>query len=363
VRWLLDLARDHRLAGWVLFPAADPEAKLVASKHAELSAVYRVTTPPWEIARWAFDKRLTNECAESAGIAVPWTHYPRNRREVAQLDCRFPLILKPSVRDRKNAFTNAKAWRVDDRDALLARYEQAAALVGDQAVMLQELIPGRGEAQFSHAALWDRGKPLASLVAQRARQFPIDFGYTSTYVRTIERAEVADAAERFMRAIEYSGIAEIEFKYDHRDRAYKILDVNARAWTWIALGQIAGTDFPYLQWLATMGEPVPAVEAKPGAAWMHLSRDFVAACQEMSLGALSPGAYLKSFSDPLTFAAFAGDDPLPGAVDLPLVAWRIAGRRLSGLKRTLEGAGGAVFEAPVSRDPPKGGDGAPRRLG
>src|SRR5581483_762925 len=241
-------AQEHHLDGWVLFPAADAEAKLISQRHDELSRVFRLTTPPPDVMQWALDKRMTNERATSLGLDIPWSHYPRGRADVARLDCRFPVILKPTVRDRRNAFTAAKAWRVDNREQLVARYDQAVSLVGEQGIVLQELIPGRGVAQFSYAAVWDRGRPVASLVARRTRQFPIDFGYTSTFVQTIENDDVEAAAYKMLRSLEYNGLAEVEFKYDHRDDRYKLLDINARAWTWIALGGGAGTDFPYLQW-------------------------------------------------------------------------------------------------------------------
>src|SRR5207302_4833666 len=133
----------------------------------------------------------------------------------------------PTVREQRNAFTRAKAWRVDDRSALLARYQEAAALVGERAIVLQELIPGGGSTQFSYAGVWHRGSPVASLVARRTRQYPIDFGYTSTFVETVHRPEVEDAACRFLRSLDFTGLVEVEFKYDARDGRYKILDVNA----------------------------------------------------------------------------------------------------------------------------------------
>jgi D-aspartate ligase len=330
---LLQLARTHRLDGWVLFAGGDAEVRLISQHHAALAAVYRVTSPPWEIARVAYDKRLTHQRAAELGLAVPWSAYPRDREDVETLDCRFPVILKPTVRERRNAFTLAKAWRVDDRAALVARYAEAAALVGERAIVLQELIPGGGERQFSFAALCERGEPLLSLVARRSRQYPIDFGYTSTFVEIVERPEVEEAARRILRSLDYSGLVEIEFKHDARDGGYKILDINARAWTWVGLGRIAGTDFPYAAWQLARGESVTPARGRPGAAWMHVARDLVAAVQERLAGVRSPISYLHVVGRPLVFAAFALDDPLPGIVELPVVGLRVLTRRIPDMLR------------------------------
>jgi len=327
-QFLVELGQRHELNGWVLLAGGDPEVRLVAQNHAALATIFRLTTPPWEQVQWAFDKHRTYEHAASLGIDCPQSFYPRGSADVARIDARFPLILKPTVRNSRNAFTIEKAWRVDDRAELIARYEQALAMVGEDAIVVQELIPGRGAAQFSYAALWENGAPVASLVATRARQYPIDFGYTSTLVRSIEHPIVEAAACRFLASIDYSGLGEVEFKYDVRDGRYKLLDVNARSWTWNGLGATAGVDFAHLLWRIKMGESVPAVRGRAGAAWINLSRDVVAAVQEMWAGTLSISDYVKSLRSPLVFAASASDDIVPGIVDLPLVAWRTLTRRL-----------------------------------
>src|SRR5260221_11167636 len=85
----------------------------------------------------------------------------------------------------------SKAWRVVDRASLLACYDEASALVGPGNLMVQEIIPGGGESQFSYAALFRDGLSLASLVARGTRQYPIDFGQFSTFVETREEPHVA----------------------------------------------------------------------------------------------------------------------------------------------------------------------------
>ncbi|HEY1756899.1 MAG TPA: hypothetical protein VGG72_16115 [Bryobacteraceae bacterium] len=322
---LLAFGRRHCLNGWVLFPGGDAEAKFISQNHDRLSQLFRLTTPPWETVRWAADKRLTYECAARLGIGFPESYYPANRAAIAQLPCRFPAILKPANREKTNPFTLAKAWRVDDRESLLRRYDEAAGY-GEDAIIVQEMIPGNGSTQFSYAAVCDGGVPVASLVARRARQYPIDFGFTSTLVTSIEQSEIEDLACRFLSEIEYTGMAEIEFKYDVRDACFKILDFNARTWAWQSLGRLAGVDFAHVMWRVSMGEDVERIRGRAGVSWVHFSRDVVAAWQEMRAGNLSFGGYLRSLRTPLEFAVFAKDDPLPGILDLPLMVTRVLRR-------------------------------------
>lgn len=326
--FLMELAVRHRLDGWMLIAGGDQELRLMSRHRAELSKLFRVTTPDWETARWAYDKRLTYQRAGTLQIDVPRSYFPRSRQDVEQLECRFPIILKPAVHETENAFTQAKAWQVDDRTSLVSRYDQAASLVGEEAIVLQELIPGDGATQFSYAAVWDRGVPVASLVARRTRQYPINFGFTSTFVETVAAPEVEDAACRLLQSLGYSGPVEVEFKFDERDGHFKLLDVNARIWTWIALGALAGVDFPMIQWRLAMGETMARARGRAGVGWMHGSRDVVAACHEMLVRRLTPAGYFRSIDKPLVFAAFAADDLKPGLVDLPVVALRLLARRM-----------------------------------
>ena len=328
LQFLLSLAANQGLSGWVLIAGGDAELRFMSQHHAALSSLYRITVPSWETARWAHDKRLTCARAAALGIDHPLCYHPRGRDDLARLDCRFPVILKPATRERMNAFTRAKAWRCDDLATLRSRYAQASDLVGEDAIVVQELIPGAGAAQLSYAGVWDRGFPIASMVARRTRQYPADFGYSSTFVETIEQNEVEDLACRFLRSLNHSGLAEVEFKFDVRDGRYKLLDVNARVWTWNALGAIAGVDFAHVLWRLAMGEAVTPIRGHANAAWMHDWLDVWAACREMLAGNLSPLSYLRCWGANITFAGFAGDDPLPGVVDLPIGLARVLARRL-----------------------------------
>ena len=179
-------------------------------------------------------------------------------------------------------------------------------------------------------------------MARRQRQYPIEFGYTSTLVETIDLPEVEAAASRFLGALDFNGLVEVEFKYDARDSTYKILDVNARAWTWIALGAAAGIDFAALQWRLAAGEQITPMAARCGVSWQYLTRDLAASVAEMLTHRLPPLAYLRSLRRSSAGAVFAWDDPWPAVIDLPLSAMRVGLRRL---KRSERNAAAAALQS------------------
>jgi predicted ATP-grasp superfamily ATP-dependent carboligase len=324
--YLLDLAAHDGIDGWVVFPSGDEAAALLAHHHARLSAHYRLTVPPWEVTRWAYDKRRTYELASEIGLPIPWTYCPASRAELATLDCPFPVVLKPAHKERVlNRLMIDKAWRAEDRPTLLARYDEACAVMDPALIVVQELVPGGGETQFSYAALCVEGCSLASLVARRTRQYPADFGRSSTYVETIEDPGIRASAERLLAAMGYTGLVEVEFKRDPRSGGFKLLDVNPRVWGWHTLGKRAGVDFPYLYWRLLRDEPVTEIQAQAGVRWIHFLPDLLGVLRSARAGNIAPRAYLRSVRFPLSSPIFAVDDPLPALAEVPLTmsqGWR-----------------------------------------
>jgi D-aspartate ligase len=323
---LLDLADRSELEGWVLFPTDDDTVLLVARHHATLGKRFRLTTPPWERLRPAVDKHLLLAVARDAGVDSPWTYCPRARDDVRALDCPFPVIVKPAFREGMNRLTSAKAWRVDDRSSLLSRFDEACAIVGPDQIMIQEFIPGGTECQLSYAALCVDGQPRATVVARRSRQFPVAIGRASTHVETAQDGDVVRASERLLKALQLTGIAEIEYKRDPRDGRCKLLDVNPRVWGWHSVCTAAGVDFPQLAWQLALGETIPQQHGRAGVRWVRMTTDLFASAHEIALGHLSLVAYVLSLRSPIETAIFAPDDPMPGLLEIPLLAYLLAKR-------------------------------------
>ena len=327
--YLLTLCAEHHLDGWMLIPTDDYTVGLVSRNHASLSSKYHLTVPPWEKLQWACDKRLLHRLAKKLNVHQPWTACPADRDELAGMDCPFPVILKPAVRLQPSSLAIPKAWLVENRDALLARFEEASAFLSADNLILQEVVPGGGESQYSFAALCRDGRTLASLVARRTRQFPRDFGQLSTYVETVDAPEIVEPAERLLAEIQFTGLAEVEFKRDPRNGTLKVLDINPRVWGWHTLSRRAGVDFPYLLWLLVRGEPVPPSRGRAGERWVHWTADLRLAIEEIFAGRISLRDYLRSIRGPMESAIFAWEDPLPGLLDLPLFAWAACKRLVS----------------------------------
>lgn len=308
---LLREGRQHQLNGWVLFPVNDEYVEAVSANHQLLSSIYRVTTAPPEVTMFALDKRLTYRRADELGIAAPWTAVGNSLAEIEADGVPYPVILKPAVNHHFFPQTNIKALPADNPSELQRGFAQMSRYIPADEILVQERIPGGGENQFSFCAVCKDGRVYASLVAQRRRQYPVDFGNASTFVETTTQTVVKEAGRRFLESIGFNGIAEVEFKFDPRDGKYKILDVNPRTWGWHTLGKAAGIDFTYLLWRQAVGLPVAPVETHQRAAWIREITDFVAIAKSRNRMAEVKRLLGALYRCKFTSATFSLLDPVP----------------------------------------------------
>ena len=321
VEAVLGVGRRMGLEGWVLYPTRDELVATLSRHHDELSHVFRVPTPGWKSVQWAWDKRNTYRLAGQLGIPTPRTWYPEELGDLDAIDMEPPLAIKPAIKEHFVYATKAKAWRANSRSELENRFLEAAALVPRGEVMVQEIIPGDGCQQYSYCAFFKNGQAGGSMVARRRRQHPPEFGRATTYAETIDLPLLEELSQRFLKAIDYYGLVELEYKLDPRDGAFKLLDVNARTWGYHTLGFRAGVDFPHLLFLDQMGSPVPRCRAQAGVRWIRLVTDVPTCMLEMLGGRLPWREFLQSLRTFQIESVFCREDMLPGVMELAIVPY------------------------------------------
>lgn len=325
---VLEVGHRFGLKGWVLFPTRDETVAAISRHRARLAEFFRVTTPDWNTVQWAWDKKNTHILAKQLGIPAPETWSPRSTEELAALYPRLPLAIKPAVKENFFYATGKKAWRADTPEELNQLFARANQEIKPEEVMVQEIIPGDGKHQFSYCAFFRDGKAHSSLVARRNRQHPHEFGRAATYVESVERPAIEELSERFLKAIDYYGLVEVEFKQDPRDGQYKLLDVNARAWGFHSIGLPAGIDFPYLVYADQMGEEVEQRRGESGVGWLRLITDVPTVLTGLLLGRLKLGAYLSSLRRTRVESVFCLEDPWPSFAEVVLLPYLIVKKYL-----------------------------------
>jgi predicted ATP-grasp superfamily ATP-dependent carboligase len=325
VSFLLNIGKKYHLEQWVLFPTQDEVVQLIACNISQLSQVYRLVTQDWDVVRWANDKRLTYRMAEKVGVPYPKTAYVTHKDELATLNIPFPVIIKPAISVHFQYATRLKALPASSLQELFTQYESATANIPSDEVMVQQIIPGDGRVQYSIATFCEDGNIKTWMTARRTRQYPIDYGLGSSFVEAMDIPALFPLAEKLLRYMRVSGMVEVEFKYDERDKEYKLLDINVRPWGWHTLCIACGLDFPYMQYCWALGHTQPELpnSIDYGYHWARMLTDIPAGIQEIRAGITTLPAYLKSLKGKTAFSVLDWRDPLPVFGDVWIAILRI----------------------------------------
>ena len=186
--------------------------------------------------------------------------------------------------------------------------------------MVQELIPGDGRDQFAYCAFFKDGRAVGQMVARRRPPASAGLRSLEHLRRDADLPELEALSERFLQAIDYYGLVELEYKRD-ADGRFKLLDVNARTWGYHSIGPRSGVDFPAMLFADQLGRTVPSVRAQTGIRWVRMTTDVPTAALMLFQRRLGWRSYLRSLRGVDVEGTFAKDDLVPGLVELALIPY------------------------------------------
>jgi D-aspartate ligase len=313
--YLAEMADKGEVKGWVLLPSTDEYVRVLAQYGSFLAEHYVVTTPPWETVSFLCDKRRTYELAQQVGAAIPRLYAVGDTERLDRLDMDFPVVVKPAFSSKYLRVTNRKAYRADNRKELQTICAAMSRVIGDSQIIVQDFLPDPGANLFSFAGYFKKGDPVVGLSAKRTRQLPRDFGHSSTFVEAVEVPELRELASRLLRAISYTGLAEVEFMWNVKRARFELIEVNPRLWAWHSLAIAAGLDLPYVAFADAVCQNLPVSTMRPGLKWVRLLKDVRAIVPEIRSGSLSAFQYVRSLLESTTFSVFSVSDPVPFIVE------------------------------------------------
>jgi len=296
------------LKGWVAYPTDDDSVECMSRFGDSLG----LTTwgPSAEQLMRITDKEQSALFAGNLGLSVPSTIAVTEVGPKSKIE--FPAIIKPRVKEPFVRMTKKKAILIESPDLLARTLETLDSRIPRDHLLLQELVPGRGNQQLSYASLSQNGEAIAELTACRRRQHPPDFGRASTFVHTIEDAEVLSAGRDVISALNYTGLAEVEFKRHADTGVLYFLEINPRTWGWHTLVQAA-----HGNWIAALhailNDESPLLpDTFVHAAWAKLITDFPTALLELAKGTLSLRELISDYwRKPMAFSCWDRRDYLP----------------------------------------------------
>jgi predicted ATP-grasp superfamily ATP-dependent carboligase len=148
-----------------------------------------------------------------------------------------------------------KAIRIANERELLATYAQVSR--AHKRLLLQELVPGGDEHLLVAACYLDQQSEfVAGFNARKLVQEPAGFG-TGCIVQADSCPEIFEPTVRLLRSIRFTGIAEVEYKWNTARQEYQLIEINPRPWDQHRLGKGCGTDLIHIAYCDYAGLPRP----------------------------------------------------------------------------------------------------------
>lgn len=315
-RWLLGEESDE-LKGAVVLACGDAGIRVLARNRQTLLERFILdeSNPAAQLAM--LDKVTTYQNALAAGVPTPKFWVIESRQQVLDLRDQlvFPLIVKPRISHVFEEKFGKKYLNAPDFEQVLAGVDAAAAAGVE--VLLMEWIPGPDTRLCSYFTyLTEDGTPLFHFTKRIIRRHPAGMG-PACYHITDWIPQLVEPSLKLFRHVGLRGLANVEYKQDPRDGAYKIIECNARFVASNALVASAGFDLAGLVYNRLTGRPQrPLEKFRSGMRMWDPGRDWTAFRQLRAAGQMTFPQWLASIAHRQTFPWFAWSDPIPAVARL-----------------------------------------------
>jgi D-aspartate ligase len=319
LRWLLEAAPD----GTVVFPCDDDAVEVVARHRGELDRLVPIEANDAALLD-VLDKDRTYGRARAAGVPTPRTMMVSDDAQLEAAIARigFPCALKPRHIHEFSRHFRRKVFLADDPGSLRRAFAETSAH-GLQ-MIVTEIVPGPEDAYCSIFTYLDESsQPLVVFTKRKLRQNPPGFGVGCYHITHWDDA-VAEMGLRFLQAIHFRGIANVEFKRDSRDGTLKLIECNARFTAANEILQRSGLDFANFVYRRQIGQAVAVPDRVRDDVYMWAPvQDTMSFLASHRRGQLSTRDWMGSLLHRQTLPLFAWRDPLPSLVNL----YHMANRR------------------------------------
>ncbi|MBC7107310.1 MAG: ATP-grasp domain-containing protein [Methanomassiliicoccales archaeon] len=301
----------------VLLPIGARSVRLVAKFKKEIEKYCRTPVSEIEKVDYCLDKKKTCDLAKSLGISVPESFEVDFSKEKIDLPSkmRYPVFVKGSHEIHKRRPSIAK----NEKELIeILRKWQNDAFSRDHSPLIQEFIQGHG---FGYFALYKKGRCIQSFMHERIRESPA-IGGPSTCAVSIFDEELMSLGQKLLDALEWHGVAMVEFRRDGRTKEYYLMEINPKFWGSLDLAIACGVDFPTMAVNMALDKEIVPIEKYEVGVKFHWPFD-----GEIAHAIENPSAIpsiMKDLLNPDVRSNLWRSDPLPSFLSFFEEIYRVA---------------------------------------
>ena len=308
----------------LVIPSSDPTIIPLQKHKDELDKISKIYLLEDDCYKTANDKFEMQKLAVELGINVPKEIEVSKTTSLEHIFSNFslPVVLKPQSSfainklDKKKFVT--KAFTADELQNHLNSLED-----GDL-VCAQQNFVGKG---VGIELLAKEGQLLYAFQHLRIHE-PLHGGGSSYRKSVPLHKGLLEASEKLIKALNYTGVAMVEFKLDLSTNTWVFIEINARFWGSLPLAVASGADFPFFLYaMLVEGKTEFNSQYRRGLYSRNISKDLGWLYQNLKADRSNP--YLET--RPLLRVALEGfnllflkerydtftlDDPKPGFAEI-----------------------------------------------
>lgn len=222
----------------LVIPVSYSMTLALARQKDQLLPYTRLEVPPYQTIAQASDKWEMTRLAQRVAVPAPRTI---RASELDQLgpELRFPLVLKPQ-QETPGRPPIRYLYKKEELSAVRLQLSNSRHNGASSEFIVQEYVPGHGCGLF---ATYQNGVCKRVFMHRRLREYPASGGVSSC-AESFYDLKLESHGRRMLDALNWHGVAMVEFRRDDRDGEYKLMEINPKFWGSLDLALAAGADFP-----------------------------------------------------------------------------------------------------------------------
>ena len=295
--FLIDLAKQENIKDWVLLPSNDHAVYTVSKHKAKLAQYFKVITPGLDIIKNIYDKSSLLAIAKRCSVPIPVTQYFKSANDKIADNLSFPVITRGRHGLSFYKTIRKKALLANNVRELRIQLQEIADKYTIEGTFTQQLITFDGSNKtISFTAFCVDGEIKAHWMGVKLREHPLRFG-TATFAKSVHIPECYHLSVSLLKALNYTGVCEVEYLFDPGTRQYKLIEINARTWLWVGLSRACGVDYAKMIYNFVNRYTVDYPKTyETGKCWINPITDVVYGVYGMLKGKVNPVRYLSSLA-------------------------------------------------------------------
>ena len=242
---LVKIGIENNLKEWLIIPSNDYAVLNIAKNKSKLSPYYKTFSSETQILEKIINKSALLEVAMSFGVPVPETYPLKEQDDICKYEFNFPLLTRGIVGQDFYKKIGVKALESKNIDELELNLKKVSQHFDICETITQELIQpinGHKSITASTCCLCVNGTIFNLWSGEKLNEHPVLYG-TATLARSTTINELHEPAKALVKALGYTGICEIEWLYNEKQKKYNLIELNPRTWLWVELAKASGIDF------------------------------------------------------------------------------------------------------------------------